>query len=164
MDFQPIIHPRRGFAPNSKGNQTFFHLPPYNGVEYYIILPSAIAILPNYRGLKGEKLYTHFVVFEIACSFVNEQSLSLDVYHLRLLSFSLEGDTIIWLATLKPDSIAIWNSMFYAFIRNYFPPKITINIQQEIFNFTMEDNKYFYITWKRFKALLNNTQILGCNN
>lgn len=51
--------------------------------------------LDQVQGPKGWKPYAYLAIFEIACSFLNEQALGLDTYRLRLFPFSLEGDAVI---------------------------------------------------------------------
>jgi hypothetical protein len=63
---------RSRFAPNLSGSGNCFELLPYKRNADYKISPSIIAILPKFRGLKGENPYSHLTAFKYACNSVNE--------------------------------------------------------------------------------------------
>lgn len=66
---------RSMFAPNLEGNRNCFKLPTYNCHANYKISPSAVTILPKYKGLRGENPYAYLTAFEIAYSSIIQRTL-----------------------------------------------------------------------------------------
>nr|GEW53798.1 reverse transcriptase domain-containing protein [Tanacetum cinerariifolium] len=73
---------------------------------------------------------------------------------LLLFSFSLEGETRIWLDKEPLRSILTWEDLVSKFINQFFPPSKTTYLRNEIINFLQKPNETFNEAWGRFKDLL----------
>nr|GEZ82166.1 reverse transcriptase domain-containing protein [Tanacetum cinerariifolium] len=73
---------------------------------------------------------------------------------LMLFTFSLEGAARIWLEKEPPRSILTWYDLVTKFINQFFPPKKTTNLRNEITRFQQRFDESFYEACDRFNDLL----------
>nr|GEV01201.1 reverse transcriptase domain-containing protein [Tanacetum cinerariifolium] len=69
-------------------------------------------------------------------------------------SHSLVGAACRWLKKERPRSILTWEDLVSKFINEFFPPPITINLQNEISNLQQRFDKLLHETWDHYKDLL----------
>ncbi|GJU74067.1 reverse transcriptase domain-containing protein [Tanacetum coccineum] len=140
---------------------------PTEGYEDAIVVPE---IITNNFGIKHgllnlvqnkqffghdkEDPHAHIRYFNKITStmkFPNDPSTSVK---LMLFPFSLEGAARIWLEKELPRSILTWDDLVLKFIKKFFPPSITTNLQNEIMRFQLKFDETFYEAWDRFNDLL----------
>ncbi|GKC71352.1 zinc finger, CCHC-type containing protein, partial [Tanacetum coccineum] len=86
-------------------------------------------------------------------------SLDLDVAdrertHLCLFQFSLRGQASNWLKLLPAGSISTWEHLTTCFLAQFFPPRRTFKLWNDILMFQQHQGESLSQAWTRFKDLL----------
>ncbi|GJR83029.1 zinc finger, CCHC-type containing protein [Tanacetum coccineum] len=86
-------------------------------------------------------------------------SLDLDVANmermrLRLFKFSLRNQASNWLERLLTGSISTWKDLTTRFLAQFFPPRRTTKLRNDILIFQQHQGESLSEAWTRFKDLL----------
>ncbi|GJS49774.1 zinc finger, CCHC-type containing protein [Tanacetum coccineum] len=73
---------------------------------------------------------------------------------LRLFCFSLRDQAINWLDRLPAGSISTWDDLTTRFLAQFFPPRKTAKLRNDILMFQQHQDESLYDAWTRFKDLL----------
>ncbi|GJS03019.1 zinc finger, CCHC-type containing protein [Tanacetum coccineum] len=91
-------------------------------------------------------------------------SLNLDVANrertrLRLFQFSLRDQASNWLERLPAGSISTWEDLTTRFLAQFFPPRRTAKLHNDILMFQQHQGESLSEAWTRFKDLLQKCEI-----
>ena len=100
-----------------------------------------------------EGLFAH-TWFEQVCSTLADQTCPTEIIRLNLFPFTLKEKAKAWLLTLRSNSISTWNALHEAFIKKFFPNRLTTDVLRQIKMFTQKEGENFAQVWERFKDLL----------
>ena len=92
------IHPPRVSAPSCI-------IPP---VEYVVVRPYLVPLLPTFHGMENENPYTHIRDFEEVCTTFKEGAFDMDLLKLKAFPLTLKDKAKIWLNSLRPRTIRNW--------------------------------------------------------
>ncbi|GJU44204.1 MAK10-like protein [Tanacetum coccineum] len=73
---------------------------------------------------------------------------------LRLFQFSLRDQASNWLERLPAGSISTWEDLTTRFLAQFFPPRRTSKLQNDILMFQQHQGESLSKAWTRFKDLL----------
>ena len=112
--------------------------------EQMIICPYLVPLLPQFRGMENENLYTHIKDFEKVCHIFQEGTTSIDLKRLKLFPFTLKDKGKVWLNYLRPRSIRSWSELQAEFLKKFFLAHRTNGLKRQISNFVAMENEKFY--------------------
>ncbi|GKE05191.1 MAK10-like protein [Tanacetum coccineum] len=73
---------------------------------------------------------------------------------LLLLQFSLRDQASNWLERLPTGSISTWEDLTTRFLAQFFPPRRTTKLRNDILMFQQHQGESLFEAWTRFKDLL----------
>jgi len=76
-----------------------------------------------------------------------------EVVRLHLFSFSFEDRASAWFHSLEVGSITSWDKMRQAFLTRFFPHSKTVQLRNQITQFTQKDGESLYDACERFKKM-----------
>ncbi|GJR89070.1 MAK10-like protein [Tanacetum coccineum] len=77
-----------------------------------------------------------------------------EITYLRLFQFSLRDQASNWLERLSTESITTWEDLTTRFLAQFFPPKRTAKLRNDILMFQQHHGESLSEAWTRFKDLL----------
>ncbi|GKE59895.1 MAK10-like protein [Tanacetum coccineum] len=144
----------------------------YKGYRKTIELPDGNNVVPlrsdtirlvqngcSFHGLRSEDPNQHLKDFLKLMD-----SLDLDVANrkrtrLCLFQFSLRDQASNWLERLPAGSISTWEDLTTYFLAQFFPPRRTSKLQNDILMFQQHQGESLFEAWTRFKDLLQKCEI-----
>ncbi|GJY77614.1 reverse transcriptase domain-containing protein [Tanacetum coccineum] len=108
----------------------------------------------QFCGFEKEDPHAHIRWFSKITSTIKYKYVPNASIKIMIFSFSIEGETRIWLEKEPPRSILTWEDLVSKFINQFFPPSKTTNLRNEITNFQQRFDESFCEAWDRFKDLL----------
>ena len=72
----------------------------------------------------------------------------------HLFPFSLRDRASDWFHSLQIGSITSWDQMRQAFLSRFFPHNKTVQLRNQITQFSQRDGESLYDAWERFKEML----------
>nr|GEW48659.1 hypothetical protein [Tanacetum cinerariifolium] len=138
---------------------------PIEGYEDAIVVPlinannfelkkTLINLVQSNQFTRRQDPHNHLCFFNKVTSTFRHPEVPNTTIKLLLFSFSLEGESRIWLDKEPPRSILTWEDLVSKFINQFFPPSKTTYLRNEITNFLQKPNETFNKAWERFKDLL----------
>ena len=109
--------------------------------EQMIIYPYLVPLLPQFRGMENENLYTHIKDFEKVCHTFQEGTTSIDLKRLKVFPFTLKDKGKVWLNSLRPRSIHSWPELQVECLKKFFPIHCTSGLKRKISNFMAIENE-----------------------
>ncbi|GJU71986.1 zinc finger, CCHC-type containing protein [Tanacetum coccineum] len=82
---------------------------------------------------------------------------------LRLFQFSLRDQASNWLERLPAGSITTWEDLTTRFLAQFFPPRRTAKLRNDILMFQQHHGESLSEAWTRFKDLLQKVPYHGIN-
>ncbi|GKF23307.1 zinc finger, CCHC-type containing protein [Tanacetum coccineum] len=73
---------------------------------------------------------------------------------MRLFQFSLRDQASNWLKRLPAGSITTWEDLTTRFLAQFFPPRRTVKLRNDILMFQQHHGESLSESWTRFKDLL----------
>ena len=98
-------------------------------------------LLPQFRGMENENLYTHIKDFEKVCHTFQEGTTSIDLKRLKVFPFTLKDKGKVWLNSLRPRSIHSWPELQVECLKKFFPIHCTSGLKRKISNFMAIENE-----------------------
>jgi len=77
-----------------------------------------------------------------------------EAIRLHLFPFSLGDRASAWFHSLEVGSITSWDQIRRAFLARFFAHSKTVQLRNQITQFTQKDGESFYDAWKCFKEML----------
>ena len=112
--------------------------------EAFDMKSGIIQLLLKFHGLDSESPYLHLKEFDEVCSTFHFNNISEELVKLKLFSFSLKEKAKLWLHSLRPRTIAIWQKMIKKFLKNFFPTHKINTLRRNIMNFLQKDGETFF--------------------
>ncbi|GKA25235.1 zinc finger, CCHC-type containing protein [Tanacetum coccineum] len=78
---------------------------------------------------------------------------------MRLFQFSLRDQASNWLEHLPAGSITTWEDLTTRFLAQFFPPRRTAKLRNDILMFQQHHGESLSETWTRFKDILQKCEI-----
>ena len=110
-----------------------------------------ISLLPQFYCVENKKAYLHLREFDEVCETFSDQTCPKEITKLKLFPFTLKDRAKAWLLSLKPGSIFTWSALHDAFLKKFFPSRLTTDLMRQIKTFSQKENKKFVQAWERFK-------------
>ena len=92
--------------------------------------------------------------FDEVCETFSDQMCPKEITKLKLFPFNLKDRAKACLLSLKPGSMFTWSALHDAFLKKFFPSRLTTDFMRQIKAFSQKENKKFVQAWERFKDLL----------
>ncbi|GJT45015.1 zinc finger, CCHC-type containing protein [Tanacetum coccineum] len=83
---------------------------------------------------------------------------------LRLFQFSLRDQASNWIERLPAGSITTWEDLTTRFLAQFFPPRRTAKLRNDILMFQQHHGESLSEAWTRFKDLLQEVPRHGINH
>ena len=77
--------------------------------------------IPSFHGMDSENPYLHLNFFEEVCATFKDVNTNEEVIRLRLFQFSFKDKGKMWLNSLRPNSIRLWQELQAKFLKKFFP-------------------------------------------
>nr|GEZ41789.1 hypothetical protein [Tanacetum cinerariifolium] len=137
-----------------EGYEDAIVVPPINANNFEL-KQTLINLVQSNQFTERQDPHNHLRFFNKVTSTFRHPEVPNTTVKLLLFSFSLEGETRIWLDKEPPRSILTWEDLVSKFINQFFPPSKTTYLRNEITNFLQKSNETFNEAWERFKDLLH---------
>ena len=126
-------------VPSVTGSQNYI-MEPTIKANTFEIKPAYIQMVSQYQfiGLPSEDSNTHLASFLDICDTFKINGVSTDVIRVRLFPFSLRDKAKLWLSSLAPNSITLWDILSKAFLTKYYPPGKTAKYRQDLAGFKQQ--------------------------
>ncbi|GJS90445.1 zinc finger, CCHC-type containing protein [Tanacetum coccineum] len=141
--------------PSHEGYRNTIELPEGNNVV--ALRSDTIRLVQNgcsFHTLKSEDPIQHLKDFLRIVDSIDLNGNTRNTTCLRLLYFSLYDQAINWLDRLPTGSISTWDDLTTYFLAQFFLPRRTVELQNNILRFQQRQDKSLYNAWTRFKDLL----------
>ncbi|GJT18978.1 zinc finger, CCHC-type containing protein [Tanacetum coccineum] len=141
--------------PSHEGYRNAIELP--EGAKVSPLRSDTIRLVQNgcaFHGLMSEDPIQHLKDFLRIVDSIDLNGATRNTTRLRLFCFSLRDQAINWLDRLPAGSISTWDDLTTRFLAQFFPPKRTAKLQNDILMFQQHQDESLYDAWNRFKDLL----------
>ncbi|GJX20943.1 MAK10-like protein [Tanacetum coccineum] len=128
-----------------------------NGNDLALLRSDTIRLLQNgcsFHGLRSEDLNQHLKDFLKIMDPIDLNVETRERTCLRLFQFSLRDQASNWLERLPTGSITTWEDFTTCFLAQFFPPRKTSKLQNDILMFQQHQGKSLSEALTRFKDLL----------
>ena len=126
-------------------------------VANFELKPVMLKILQTvgqFNGLPSEDPHLYLKLFVEVNDAFKIIGASHDALRLRLFPYFLRDRVRVWLNSLLPDSIKIYNDLADKFLMKYFPLTKNAKLWNEIISFHQLEDESLYEAWERFKEFL----------
>ena len=93
--------------------------------------------------MENEKAYLHLRDFDDVCETFSNQSCPSEITKLKLFPFTLKDKAKSLLLSVRPGSIFTWSALYDAFLKKFFPNRLTTDLIRQIKTFSQKENKKF---------------------
>ncbi|GJU51122.1 zinc finger, CCHC-type containing protein [Tanacetum coccineum] len=141
--------------PSHEGYRNTIELPVGNNVVP--LRSDAIRLVQNgrsFHGLRSEDPNQHLKDFLKLVDSLNLDGENKERTRLRLFQFSLRDQASNWLEHLPAGSITTWEDLTTRFLAQFFPPRRTAKLCNDILMFQQHHGESLSEAWTRFKDLL----------
>ncbi|GJW54531.1 zinc finger, CCHC-type containing protein [Tanacetum coccineum] len=108
----------------------------------------------SFHGLRSEDPNQHLKDFLKLVDLLDLNGDNRERIRLRLFQFSLRDQASNWLVRLPTGSISTWEDLTNRFLAQFFPPRRTSKLCNDILMFQQHQGKSLSEAWTRFKDLL----------
>ncbi|GJR78112.1 MAK10-like protein [Tanacetum coccineum] len=154
-DENPIRTLGHYFKPSHKGYRNTIELPVGNNVVH--LRSDTIRLVQNecsFHGLRSEDPNQHLKDFLKLVDSLDLDSDNRERTRLRLFQFSLRDQASNWLERLLAGSITTWEDLTTRFLAQFFLPRRTVKLRNDILMFQQCHGESLSEAWTRFKYLL----------
>ena len=121
---------RERLAPERNVAPSCIRIPPHAGTFHF--LNGMISLLPQFYSIENEKAYLHLREFDEVCETFSNQTCPKEITKLKLFPFTLKDRAKAWLLSLKAGSIFTWSALHDAFLKKFFPNRLTTDLMRKI--------------------------------
>ncbi|GKF02122.1 zinc finger, CCHC-type containing protein [Tanacetum coccineum] len=148
--------------PSHEGYRNTIELPVGNNVVP--LRSDTIWLVQNgcsFHGLRSEDPNQHLKDFLKLVDSLDLNGDNRERTRLRLFQFSLRDQASNWLERLPAGSITTWEDLTTRFLAQFFPPKRTAKLCNDIIMFQQHHGESLSEAWTRFKDLLQKVPHYG---
>ncbi|GKD36914.1 zinc finger, CCHC-type containing protein [Tanacetum coccineum] len=141
--------------PSHEGYRNTIELPDGNNVVP--LRSNIIRLVQNgcsFHGLRSEDPNQHLKDFLKLVDSLDLNCDNRERTRLRLFQFSLCNQASNWLECLPAGSISTWEDLTTYFLPQFFPPRRTAKLRNDIMMFQQHQGESLSEAWTRFKDLL----------
>ncbi|GJR01511.1 zinc finger, CCHC-type containing protein [Tanacetum coccineum] len=141
--------------PSHEGYRNTIELPVGNNVVP--LRSDTIRLVQNgcsFHGLRSEDPNQHLKDFLKLVDSLDLDGENRERTRLRLFQFSLRDQASNWLERLPAGSITTWEDLTTRFLAQFFPPRRTAKLRNDILMFQQHQGESLSEAWTRFKDLL----------
>ncbi|GJX52864.1 zinc finger, CCHC-type containing protein [Tanacetum coccineum] len=141
--------------PSHEGYRNTIELPVGNNVVP--LRSDTIRLVQNgcsFYGLRSEDPNQHLKDFLKLVDSLDLDGENRERTRLRLFQFSLRDQASNWLERLPAGSISTWEDLTTRFLAQFFPPRRTAKLRNDILMFQQHHGESLSEAWTRFKDLL----------
>ncbi|GJW91514.1 MAK10-like protein [Tanacetum coccineum] len=159
-DENPIRTLRDYSKPSHEGYRNTIDLPVGNNVVP--LWSDTIRLVQNgcsFHGLWSEDPNQHLKDFLKLVDSLDLDGENRERTRMRLFQFSLRDQASNWLERLPAGSITTWEDLTTRFLAQFFPPRRTLKLRNDILMFQQHHRESLSEAWTRFKDLLQKCEI-----
>ncbi|GJR17496.1 zinc finger, CCHC-type containing protein [Tanacetum coccineum] len=141
--------------PSHEGYRNTIELPKGNNVVP--LRSDTIWLVPNgcsFYGLRSKDPNQHLKYFLKRVDLLDLDVANRERTRLRLFQFSLRDQASNWLKRIPAGSISTYEDLTTRFLAQFFPPRRTTKLRNDILMFQQHQGESLSETWTRFKDLL----------
>ncbi|GJX42589.1 zinc finger, CCHC-type containing protein [Tanacetum coccineum] len=97
-----------------------------------------------FHGIMSEDQIQHLKDFLRIVDSIDLNGATINTTHLRIFCFSLRDQAINWLDRLPAGSISTWDDLTTRFLIQFFPPRKTAKLQNDILMFQQHQDESLY--------------------
>ncbi|GKA65020.1 zinc finger, CCHC-type containing protein, partial [Tanacetum coccineum] len=127
------------------------------GINVVPLRSDTIRLVQNecsFHGLRSEDPKQHLMDFLKLVDLLDLDGENRERMHMRLFQFSLRDQASNWIERLSAGSITTWDDLTTQFLTQFFPPRRTVKLCNDILMFQQHHGESLSEAWTRFKDLL----------